>query len=333
MVLSTLHDLAPDLWILRPVMLRMLAAGLFRASHRLVDRVRPWNYLLAAGDAAPHRRLGPGLQLGARAPLRYRDHAGRHQVEAVEEPGYLRVRAVLLRLACEAVVPAPRLGYLLSLDVGGHLGQGQVAARRHRGLKPADDLVRVIGVHDQVHDGDQHDRHRAAEVQRPRRLAQDPVRLAQVRVDVVDGTGDRAGQQDACVLQDHRVVVDVHDPGAWRHGLRHLVRVVRRGNAGADVEELGDPGLASQEAHDPGEERPVGPDRLDDPRVRGHDRVPRRAVGGEVVLAAEPVIVHAGAVRHAGVNAVPVTGIGAATRVHGPEYTGLLAATRGYSPG
>src|SRR5690349_20268596 len=49
--------------------------------------------------------------------------------------------------------------------------------------------------------------------------------------------------------------------------------------------------------------RRLRPHGLDDARVGGHDRVAHRAVDGEVVLAAEPVIVHAGAVRHAGVNA------------------------------
>jgi hypothetical protein len=66
--------------------------------------------------------------------------------------------------------------------------------------------------------------------------------------------------------------------------LRDLVRVVRRGYAGADIEELGNPGFGGEEAHGAGEERPVGAHRLDDARVGGHDRVARRTVDGEVVF-------------------------------------------------
>jgi len=221
-----------------------------------------------------------------------------------------------LGLPREAVVAAPGLGHLPRLDVRGHLGQRQVASRRHRRLEPTDDQVRVVVVHDQVHDRDQHDGHRTGEVERPGRRAQDLVGLAQVRVDVVHRARYRAGQQHAGVLQHHRVVVHVHDAGVRRHRLGHLVGVVRRGDAGADVEELGDPGLGREEAHGPGQERPVGPDRRDDARIGGHDRIAGRAVGGEVVLAAEPVIVHAGAVRHGRVNAGLAVVPGPATRVH-----------------
>jgi hypothetical protein len=43
-----------------------------------------------------------------------------------------------------------------------------------------------------------------------------------------------------------RVVVDVDHAGARRDGLRDLVGVVRGRDAGADVEELPDPGLAAR---------------------------------------------------------------------------------------
>jgi hypothetical protein len=51
-----------------------------------------------------------------------------------------------------------------------------------------------------------------------------------------------------CTTRLATVVVDVHDPGLRSDRLGDLVGVVRRGNAGADVEELAYSGLAGQEA-------------------------------------------------------------------------------------
>jgi hypothetical protein len=99
------------------------------------------------------------------------------------------VAAVPLGLAREAVVPAAGFGHLLGLDVGSHLGQRQVAAGRNRRHELPDDPARVVLVADQVHDGDQHDRDRAGEIQGPRRLRQDRLRIPQVRVDVVQRAG------------------------------------------------------------------------------------------------------------------------------------------------
>ena len=81
--------------------------------------------------------------------------------------------------------------------------------------------------------------------------------------------------------------------------------VVRGRDAGADVEELPDPGLGGQEPHHPGEERSVGAHRGDDAGVGLEHRVAGRAVGGEVVLAAQPIVMHPGAVGHAGIDDAP----------------------------
>lgn len=62
---------------------------------------------------------------------------------------------------------------------------------------------------DRVQDRDQHDRHRAREVERPRRLLQDRVGIAQVGVQVVDEGVVVAGQQGPRVDQHDRVVVHV----------------------------------------------------------------------------------------------------------------------------
>ena len=76
---------------------------------------------------------------------------------------------------------------------------------------------------------------------------------------------------------------DLLVPGS---GLRDLVGIVRRRDAGADVEELPDADLGGQVPDGPAEELPVGPDVADDRRPDGDDRLRGPLVGGEVVLAA-----------------------------------------------
>ena len=107
-----------------------------------------------------------------------------------------------------------------------------------------------------------------------------------------------AGHQRAGVRKHDRVVVDVQDPALRRDALGDLVHVVQRRDPGADVEELADAGLADEVVDRPDEEDPLrahhGPDRRDLRRQRLGDR----PVGGEVVLAAEPVVVDPGRLRH-----------------------------------
>src|SRR3984885_14467338 len=59
----------------------------------LRDRCAGRNGSGLLADAAPQDRRGGGLLRGVRAPLAYPDHAGVHQLEAVEEAGHLVVRA------------------------------------------------------------------------------------------------------------------------------------------------------------------------------------------------------------------------------------------------
>src|SRR6202041_3433411 len=136
---------------------------------------------------------------------------------------------------------------------------------RHDGVDQlADQVVRIVPVDDEVQDGDQHDRHRTAEVQRARGLGQDLPRLAQVGLDVVGGAFRGAGEPGAGVGQDDRVVIHVDDPGFGRDGLGYLVDVVVGRHAGADVEELADAGLADQIARGAGQEGAIGPGRGDE---------------------------------------------------------------------
>ncbi len=153
-----------------------------------------------------------------------------------------------------------------------------------------------------MHDRDQHHRHGPGEVQCPRRLRQDLLGVTQVRVDVVGGAFRAAGQQRPGVAEHDRVVVHVHDPAVSCHRLGHLVSVAGGRDPGADVKELADPLLPGQVAHRAGQERAVGPDRVDNVRISLDCLIACLPVGCVVVLAAQPVVIHPGDVRDAGVE-------------------------------
>ena len=135
-----------------------------------------------------------------------------------------------------------------------------------------------------------------------RGAGQDLVGVLDVGVEVGRLALRAAGQQRAGVREHDRVVVDVDHPRLGGDGLRHLVGVVRRRQAGADVEELADALARRQVAHRAGEEPPVGLDRQDRLRVDLQRLLADLPVDREVVLAAEPVVVDPGDVRHAGVD-------------------------------
>ena len=70
-----------------------------------------------------------------------------------------------------------------------------------------------------------------------------------------------------CTTRFAGVVVDVDNLGFRRDRLGYLVGVLVGGQAGADVEELPDPGLADQVLDRAAQERPVGPHPRQDVRV------------------------------------------------------------------
>jgi hypothetical protein len=90
-----------------------------------------------------------------------------------------------------------------------------------------------------VQHGQQHHRDWLAEVQRPRRLGQDLVGVAEVGVYVGGPPLGPAGQQRAGVGQDDGIVVHVHDPRLLVGPLGHLVGVVRGGQARATMAMVG----------------------------------------------------------------------------------------------
>ena len=127
------------------------------------------------------------------------------------------------------------------------------------------------------------------------------VRVAHVRADGVHAVSRR---EQRVVVGDHdRIVVHVHHPRGRDDVARDLVHAGRRGQTAAQVEELGDT-LLGEEANGAAEESAVRqgePSRVE-PRFR--QLLGRGAVGGEIVLAEEQVVVDPGDARPGDIDPV-----------------------------
>src|ERR1700733_81681 len=102
--------------------------------------------------------------------------------------------------------------------------------------------------------------------------------------------------------QHHRVVVHVDDPAVRIDRVDEAATGLRAGQAGADVEELPDAGLADEESDRAlvkGEDK--GHDRRDGGRDREHG-LRRPAIGFKVIPAATEEIRYPGRVGHGGIN-------------------------------
>jgi hypothetical protein len=115
-----------------------------------------------------------------------------------------------------------------------------------------------VNVRDEVHDGDQQHRHRAAEVEQQlgSGVGQDLGWLAQVGLD--DRGFGVVLEHEPAVRHRDLIVVHVDHTRSGGGTLRDLMDVLLGGDARADVEELPDAGLAGQEPNGPAEEGPVG---------------------------------------------------------------------------
>ena len=130
------------------------------------------------------------------------------------------------------------------------------------------------------------------------------VRVAQVGVDVGARALRLAGQQRPGVGQHDGVVVDVDDPAVRRDPLRDLMGVVGGRDPGADVEELPDAPSAARNRTARARKARLARTENDQVRVGRQGPLAEFPVRGEVVLAAQPVVVDAGDMRDAGVKVV-----------------------------
>ena len=230
-------------------------------------------------------------------PLVVLHDAGWEQFGAGEEGRDLRVGAQRRRGGDALVVAVGHGGDLVPRDVARGVSDGQPAAGGQPADKLRDDPGRVVGVGDQVEDADQHDGDRLAEIQQPGGGAQHVFGISDISVEVSARPFRGAGEERPRVREDHRVVVDVDDPALRSHGLGDLVCVFRHRQPGAEVKELTDTAVRDQVAHRRGEERALRSYSAHDVGVGRLRLLADLAIGLEVVLPAQPVVVDPGRVR------------------------------------
>ena len=162
---------------------------------------------------------------------------------------------------------------------------------------------RVIGIGNEMHDRDEHHRHRAAEVQEAAHpgMGQQLSRSAQVGSHHDRPVGNR--QQRAAVRDDDGIVVRVDHPRAGVDLLSDLMHRIPGGQARPDVKKLVDSRLGGEEPDDAPDEPAVLHHRLAQLRYQRKNPVGGNPVGLEVVLAAEKVVIHPGGVRDGHIQA------------------------------
>ena len=141
---------------------------------------------------------------------------------------------------------------------------------------------------------DEQQRRRLGEVEQFPGLGQDLVHVAQVSPD--DGGRVVPGQQRLGVQEHHRVVVHVDHARIGVVGLCDLMHVRAVREAAADVDELADPGIA-QEANCALQKLAITAHGVQDLRHHRYHLLGGGPVRSEVVLAAQPVVIHPGRVR------------------------------------
>jgi hypothetical protein len=205
------------------------------------------------------------------------------------------------RTFTEAARSATANPMMTELDQPG-VGEAEMAAGRHGLPETGDDLVRILLAGDEVEDGREQDRDRAVQIDEAEHVGvvENLFRPSQIRTHdpyVVGGLEQRVRMGD-----DDRVVVDVHHAGLRRDRGGHLVDIALRRQPGPDVDDLVDAGLSGEEAHGAADEAPVLPGHQASLWGDRQDLLRRLAIRGEVVLAAEVVVVHPGDVGNAHVD-------------------------------
>lgn len=179
----------------------------------------------------------------------------------------------------------------------------QEAAGREGVPQFGDGALRVVGVLDEVQDGDEEQGHGPVQVEEFADLGcrEDLPGLAQV-----GGHDSRAvvAVEDGPAVRDgDRVVVDVHDARFGVGRLGHFVDVAESGDSGSDVQELGD-ALLDRVTHRPAHEGTIRLHDLREPRHELHRLAGRLPVHLEVVRTAQVVVVDPGHAGHRDVDAL-----------------------------
>jgi MFS family permease len=270
-----------------------------------LEALRQGPALRLSRDPAVGAHLGRGRPRPGRVrpPVRHRHHTGRHQLKPGErQPGEL---ALITQLGRDPGRPVgPLKGGHGRIVLSGDVRGDEEAAGRQGVKQRREDLGGLPLIRDVVQDGDEHQRDGLAEVEHlpGHRVGQDGRGLTQVGLDVSGAAIRSGGQQGARVREDQRVVVDVDDARGRRGRLGDFVHVAGGGQPGPDVEELPDARLFRQVADRAAEERAVLTPGDATAWPGGEYLLRHLAVGREVVLAADAVVVHPGRVRLGRVN-------------------------------
>jgi hypothetical protein len=158
----------------------------------------------------------------------------------------------------------------------------------------------LLLVGEKVQDAAQHQADRPVPVEQFAGRTEHPFWIAQVAPD-----GERpavVGQQRGGVRDHHRVVIQVDNVDILVEALGNLVHVLHGGQAGADVEQLGNAFVADHVPDDAGQHVALRPHTALGHRQQGDHPVRQRPVGREVVSPAEQIVVNARVVRAGGVD-------------------------------
>ena len=255
-----------------------------------------WRRRRARRPCPPARRpTGPGA---TGAPGQARDRSARARRRTARPAPWSAASAASRRSGCTRAARGLRVA-----DVQRRMGDDQVAAGGHRVHQRRDHRPRVLVVADQVQHAEQHDRDRLAEVERspPPAAGWAPGRAGPPRCRLVAPSW--VPRISACACRStigSLSTYTIRESGATRCATSCVLSTV--GMPGPEVEELPDARLGREVAHRPAEERPVRPHPVAQPRCHREHPVARDPVGGEVVLAAEPVVVDPRRVRDGGVD-------------------------------
>jgi len=197
--------------------------------------------LLFEGHPGPHLGEGPGVDGHGRAPLGHPDKARLDEVEAFEEPAYLRTVARRALLRHQLVQAAGHAGHVAVADVRGRVADHHVAARRQRADQLADQLAGLLVILDQVQDRGQDDRDRLTQIvmsesdrlnsiisdflayARPRPLSLERIDVAGVLEEVLMLLEHRPLPPTVKVVRAFEAPLSAHaDPNALRQALWNL---------------------------------------------------------------------------------------------------------------
>ena len=195
-----------------------------------------------------------------------------------------------------------RLGRVLASELGGRAlvarshRDGHITARGNRSDDGRHDLADRLGV-EEMQD---HAENKADWLTEPDHLSHAGIAENSRRVtEVALGRGDPIGTQQGSGMGHHyRVVIDIGHPAGRIDRLGYLVGVLRSRQARADVHELPDAPFRHP-VHRPGQEQAVLPHFGRQRRIGLQQPIGLITVSGEIVLAAQPVVIDAGNIRPA----------------------------------